>query len=188
MPDARGDQCDNCGRLYDALELKNPRSKISGTTELEIRETEHFFLDMGKMNEPLLEWIAEGKDHWRPNVINFTRGQLELRELRGRAITRDLDWGVTIPIGDYPDKRIYVWYDAVIGYLSAAVEWASSAASPRPGASGGMPTSTPTRTSTTSSARTTFPSTPSSGRACSSATTTARRTSTCPTTCPPTNT
>ena len=123
-PDARGDQCDNCGRLYDALELKNPRSKISEATDLEIRETEHFFLDMAKMNEPLLAWIQEGKEHWRPNVINFTRGQLELRELRGRAITRDLDWGVTIPVGDYPDKRIYVWYDAVIGYLSAAVEWA----------------------------------------------------------------
>ncbi len=123
-PDARGDQCDNCGRLYDALELKNPRSKISEATDLEIRETEHFFLDMAKMNEPLLVWIREGKEHWRPNVINFTRGQLELRELRGRAITRDLDWGVTIPVGDYPDKRIYVWYDAVIGYLSAAVEWA----------------------------------------------------------------
>jgi methionyl-tRNA synthetase len=121
---ARGDQCDNCGRLYDALELKNPRSKISGTTELEIRETEHFFLDMAKMNQPLLDWIGQGKEHWRPNVINFTRGQLELRELRGRAITRDLDWGVTIPIGDYPDKRIYVWYDAVIGYYSAAIEWA----------------------------------------------------------------
>lgn len=122
--DARGDQCDSCGRLYDALELKNPRSKISGATELEVRSTEHFFLDMGKMNEPLLAWIKEGKEHWRPSVLNFTRGQLELRELRGRAITRDLDWGVTIPIGNYPDKRIYVWYDAVIGYYSAAVEWA----------------------------------------------------------------
>ncbi len=121
---ARGDQCDNCGRLYDALELKNPRSKISGTTELEIRETEHFFLDMGKMNQPLLDWISTGKEHWRPNVLNFTRGQLELRELRGRAITRDLDWGITIPVGDYPEKRIYVWYDAVIGYYSAAIEWA----------------------------------------------------------------
>ena len=122
--DARGDQCDNCSRIYDALELKNPRSKISGNTALEVRETEHFFLDMGKMNEPLLAWIKEGKEHWRPNVINFTKGQLELRELRGRAITRDLDWGIDIPIGDYPTKRIYVWYDAVIGYLSAAIEWA----------------------------------------------------------------
>ncbi|MBK8046934.1 MAG: methionine--tRNA ligase [Anaerolineales bacterium] len=129
-PDARGDQCDNCGRLYDALELKNPRSKISGSTDLEVRATEHFFLDMGKMNEPLLEWIKEGKEHWRPNVINFTRGQLELRELHGRAITRDLDWGITIPIGNYPEKRIYVWYDAVIGYYSAAVEWAKLAGAP----------------------------------------------------------
>lgn len=122
-PDARGDQCDNCGRIYDALELKNPRSKITGNTELEVRETEHFFLDMAKMNDPLLEWIKVGKEHWRPNVINFTRGQLELKELRGRAITRDIDWGINIPLEGYADKRIYVWYDAVIGYLSAAVEW-----------------------------------------------------------------
>jgi methionyl-tRNA synthetase len=122
--EARGDQCDNCGRLYDALELKNPRSKITGNTNLEIRETEHFFLDLGKMNEPLLEWIAQDKEHWRPNVLNFTRGQLELRELRGRPITRDIEWGITIPVEGYPDKRIYVWYDAVIGYLSAAIEWA----------------------------------------------------------------
>ncbi len=123
-PDARGDQCDNCGRLYDALELKNPRSKITGNTELEVRETEHFFLDMAKMNGPLLEWIQHGKEHWRPNVLNFTRGQLELKELRGRPITRDIDWGVTIPLDGYPNKRIYVWYDAVIGYYSAAIEWA----------------------------------------------------------------
>ncbi len=121
--DPRGDQCDNCGRIYDALDLKDPRSKITGNTELEVRETEHFFLDMGKMNEPLLAWIAEGKEHWRPNVLNFTKGQLELRELRGRAITRDIEWGVTIPLDGYDSKRIYVWYDAVIGYLSAAVEW-----------------------------------------------------------------
>lgn len=120
---ARGDQCDNCGRLYDALELKNPRSKITGSTDLEVRETEHFFLALGKLNQPLLEWVAEGKEHWRPNVLNFTKGQLALKELRGRAITRDIDWGVTIPLAGYDSKRIYVWYDAVIGYLSAAVEW-----------------------------------------------------------------
>lgn len=122
--EARGDQCDNCGRLYDALELKNPRSKITGNINLEVRETEHFFLDMGKLNQPLLDWINEGKEHWRPNVLNFTRGQLKLEELRGRPITRDIDWGVEIPLDGYEDKRIYVWYDAVIGYLSAAVEWA----------------------------------------------------------------
>lgn len=123
-PDARGDQCDNCGRIYDALELKNPRSKITGNTNLEVRATEHFFLDMGKLNQPLLDWIQTGKEHWRANVLNFTRGQLKLEELRGRPITRDIDWGVTIPLPGYANKRIYVWYDAVIGYLSAAVEWA----------------------------------------------------------------
>jgi len=104
--------------------LKNPRSKITGNTNLEVRTTEHFFLDMGKLNQPLLDWIQEGKEHWRPNVLNFTRGQLKLEELRGRPITRDIDWGVTIPLPGYENKRIYVWYDAVIGYLSAAVEWA----------------------------------------------------------------
>ncbi len=128
--EARGDQCDNCGRLYDALELKNPRSKLTGSTELEVRETEHFFLDMGKMNEPLLEWIGEDKDHWRPNVLNFTKGQLELQDLRGRPITRDIEWGIDIPLDGYDDKRIYVWYDAVIGYLSSPVEWAKVTGEP----------------------------------------------------------
>jgi methionyl-tRNA synthetase len=123
--DARGDQCDNCGRLYDVLELKNPRSKISGNTQLEVRATEHFFLDMGKMLDPLFTWFEKDKSHWRPNVLNYTKGQLELRELRGRPITRDIDWGITIPLEGYDAKRIYVWYDAVIGYWSAAIEWAA---------------------------------------------------------------
>ncbi len=123
-PDARGDQCDNCGRIYDALELKNPRSKITGNTNLEVRATEHFFLDMGKLNQPLLDWVQQDKAYWRANVLNFTLGQLKLEALRGRPITRDIDWGVTIPLAGYETKRIYVWYDAVIGYLSAAVEWA----------------------------------------------------------------
>ncbi len=123
--EARGDQCDNCGRLYDALELTNTRSKLSGSTALEVRETEHFFLDLGALNEPLLEWIGSGKEHWRNNVLNFTQGQLNLKELRGRAITRDIDWGVAIPVEGYESKCIYVWYDAVQGYLSAAIEWAA---------------------------------------------------------------
>ena len=123
--EARGDQCDNCGRLYDALELTDTRSKLSGSTELEVRETEHFFLDLGVLNEPLLKWIGSGKDHWRNNVLNFTQGQLNLKELRGRAITRDIDWGIAIPIEGYDSKCIYVWYDAVQGYLSAAIEWAA---------------------------------------------------------------
>lgn len=123
--EARGDQCDNCGRLYDALELTDTRSKLSGSTDLEVRETEHFFLDLGALNEPLLEWIGSGKEHWRNNVLNFTQGQLNLKELRGRAITRDIDWGIAIPIEGYESKCIYVWYDAVQGYLSAAIEWAA---------------------------------------------------------------
>ena len=123
--EARGDQCDNCGRLYDALELTDTRSKLSGSSELEVRETEHFFLDLGALNEPLLEWIGSDKEHWRNNVLNFTQGQLNLKELRGRAITRDIDWGIDIPIEGYESKCIYVWYDAVQGYLSAAIEWAA---------------------------------------------------------------
>ena len=123
--EARGDQCDNCGRLYDALELTDTRSKLSGSSELEVRETEHFFLDLGALNEPLLEWIGSDKEHWRNNVLNFTQGQLNLKELRGRAITRDIDWGIDIPLEGYESKCIYVWYDAVQGYLSAAIEWAA---------------------------------------------------------------
>ncbi len=128
--EARGDQCDSCGAIYDATELKNPRSKISGSTDLEVRETEHFFLDLGKVNEPLLEWVGTGKDHWRTNVRNFTKAQLAERKLRGRPITRDISWGVEIPEPGYESKRIYVWYDAVIGYLSASKEWASLSGDP----------------------------------------------------------
>jgi len=128
--DARGDQCDHCGRTYDAIELILPRCKNCGYSDIEARKTEHFFLDLGKLNEPLLEWIRQDKEHWRPNVLNFTRTQLESGELRGRPITRDIDWGVTIPVEGFEDKRIYVWYDAVIGYLSATKEWAKITGDP----------------------------------------------------------
>lgn len=122
---ARGDQCDNCGKTYDATALIRPRCKFCGGVHIEIRQAEHFFLDLGVLNEPLLAWINDGhKEHWRPNVLNFTRARLESRELRGRPITRDIQWGVTIPLPGYENKRIYVWYDAVIGYLSASKEWA----------------------------------------------------------------
>ncbi|GAB4319311.1 MAG: methionine--tRNA ligase [Candidatus Sumerlaeia bacterium] len=128
--EARGDQCDQCGATLDARELINPRSKISGATRLEVRDTEHFYLELDKLNDPLLEWISRGKDHWRPQVINFARAELEKRELRPRSITRDLNWGITIPLPGYETKRIYVWYDAVIGYLSAAREWAAITGEP----------------------------------------------------------
>lgn len=122
--EARGDQCDQCGRTYEAVELKNPRSRITGNTSLEVRETEHYFLDLSKLQEPLRAWLQDGKTHWRPNVIHFARTQVEQTELRGRPITRDMEWGVTIPLPNTDGKCIYVWYDAVIGYLSAAKEWA----------------------------------------------------------------
>ncbi len=123
---ARGDQCDACGRIYETITLIKPRCKLCGGSHIEIRETEHFFLDLAKLNDPLLVWINDGhKDHWRPNVMNATRSRLESRELRGRPITRDLSWGVTIPVPGFEEKRIYVWYDAVIGYLAASKEWAT---------------------------------------------------------------
>ena len=119
--DARGDQCDNCGRPLDALELKQPRCRFCGATPV-IRETEHFFLDLPKFSDELSEWLAD-KPMWRANVINFARSLLR-SGLRPRAITRDIDWGVEVPVEDFEDKVIYVWFDAVIGYLSATIEWA----------------------------------------------------------------
>ncbi len=122
-PEARGDQCDNCGNQLDPTDLIEPRSRIDGTAPV-FRETEHFFLDLPAFKERLAEWIG-GQDHWRPNVRKFSLGLV--KELKPRPITRDLDWGVPIPLPgleDRDDKRIYVWFDAVIGYLSAAVEWA----------------------------------------------------------------
>ena len=121
--DARGDQCDNCGRTLDPVDLIAPRSKLSGATP-EIRETTHFFLDLPKFTEPLLVWLDSHADHWRPNVVAFTRNWIR-EGLKARAITRDIDWGVPIPLEGFADKRIYVWFDAVIGYLSASIEWAA---------------------------------------------------------------
>ncbi len=122
--EARGDQCDECGRTLDATELVGPRCKACGGTPVP-RETEHFFLDLAKLNGPLLEWINTDKEHWRQNVLSFARTMLESGELRGRPITRDIAWGIPVPLEGYDDKRIYVWFDAVIGYLSATVEWAN---------------------------------------------------------------
>ena len=128
---ARGDQCDNCGRAYDATALINPRCAYCGKSDIELRNTEHFFLDLGKANAALLAWLNDGqKNHWRANVINATRARLESGELRGRPITRDMSWGVTIPVPGFEGKRIYVWYDAVIGYLSASKEWAAITGAP----------------------------------------------------------
>ncbi len=128
---ARGDQCDTCGRTYDATALLRPRCKNCGGRNIEVRNTEHFFLDLAKLNDPLLAWINDGrKNHWRPSVLNATRARLESRELRGRPITRDIAWGITIPVPGFEEKRIYVWYDAVIGYLAASREWAEITGQP----------------------------------------------------------
>ncbi len=121
---ARGDQCDNCGRLLNAAELINPRCRFCGNTP-ELRETEHFFLDLAKLNKTLLDWIMKDKEHWRASVLNFTRAQIQSGELRGRPITRDIEWGIPVPVEGFEHKRIYVWYDAVIGYFSAPREWAN---------------------------------------------------------------
>lgn len=124
---ARGDQCDNCGRPLDATELIKPRCKFDGSAPV-VRETEHFFLDLPAFTERLSEWLQD-KDYWRPNVLNFTNNMLK-DGLRPRPITRDMEWGVEVPVEGYEDKRIYVWFEAVIGYLSATIEWADNHGQP----------------------------------------------------------
>ncbi|MDP8925228.1 MAG: methionine--tRNA ligase [Chloroflexota bacterium] len=124
---ARGDQCDNCGKLLDPVQLINPRSRFSGETPV-IRETTHFFFDLPKLNERLIEW-ARPKTYWRQNAYRFTINFLE-GGLQPRAITRDLEWGVPIPLEGFEDKRIYVWFEAVTGYLSASVDWAERQGDP----------------------------------------------------------
>ena len=129
-PSARGDQCDNCGNQLDPADLINPRSKINGETPV-FRETEHYFLDLPAFAEVLGTWLQAKAGHWRPNVLKFSLNLLD--DLQPRAITRDLDWGVPVPLDgwrDRPDKRIYVWFDAVIGYLSASIEWARRSGDP----------------------------------------------------------
>jgi methionyl-tRNA synthetase len=127
-PEARGDQCDNCGKLLEPAELIDPRSKASGDTNLEARETEHYFLDLAGLRDQLDAYLASGKDHWRPAVINFARNYVQ--DLHGRPITRDIDWGIPIPLPGYEGKCLYVWFEAVIGYFSASVEWAKNQGTP----------------------------------------------------------
>jgi methionyl-tRNA synthetase len=126
---ARGDQCDNCGNQLDAAELINPVSRINGEKPKFV-ETEHLFLDLPAFTDSLGKWLSTRTD-WRPNVLNFTRNLVD--DMRPRPITRDLDWGVKIPLDgwrDQPLKRFYVWFDAVIGYFSASVEWARRSGDP----------------------------------------------------------
>ena len=122
--EARGDQCDSCGKTLDPEELINPISKISGN-KAEFKETEHFFLKLSLLEDQLASWLDE-KEGWRPHVINWAKSFVK-DGLQDRAITRDLDWGIEIPVDDLGSgKKIYVWFEAVIGYLSASKEWAKN--------------------------------------------------------------
>lgn len=126
---ARGDQCDNCGNQLDPADLINPVSKINGETP-EFRETEHFLLDLPSLADALGDWLRT-RDSWRPNVLKFSLNLLD--DLRPRAMTRDIDWGIPIPVEGWQDnnaKKLYVWFDAVIGYLSASIEWAYRSGEP----------------------------------------------------------
>ena len=128
-PDARGDQCDNCGITLDPVDLIGPVHVRSGVRyPVEVRDAEHLFFRLSAFTEALSDWI-EPKDHWRANVRNFTRGILR-EGLKDRAVSRDIEWGIPIPIAGFEDKRVYVWFEAVMGYLSASKEWAAQSGSP----------------------------------------------------------
>ncbi|WP_448760309.1 methionine--tRNA ligase [Actinomyces oricola] len=127
---ARGDQCDTCGNQLDPTDLVNPRSRINGETPAFVDST-HWFLDLPALAQALGEWLheREASGTWRPNVIKFSQNLLE--DIRPRAMTRDIDWGIPVPgWEDQPSKRLYVWFDAVVGYLSASIEWARRSGDP----------------------------------------------------------
>jgi methionyl-tRNA synthetase len=126
---ARGDQCDACGKTLDPKDLKDPVSKLDPGNPVTFRDTEHFFFLLSKLQPALERYVAATAGHWRANTINFTREWLK-EGLQDRAITRDLTWGVPIPLPGYDDKRIYVWFEAVCGYLTASIEWAAAQGKP----------------------------------------------------------
>lgn len=126
---ARGDQCDNCGNQLDAIDLINPHSRINGEKP-QFVESSHFFLDLPAFVDALGDWLRT-RTEWRPNVLKFSLNLLD--DVRPRAMTRDIDWGIPVPLPgweDNPNKRLYVWFDAVIGYLSASIEWARRTGDP----------------------------------------------------------
>ena len=129
-PDARGDQCENCGTFLNPMELINPRSKVTGEPPV-VRETSHLYFPLGEFQPRLEEYVAErdARDGWKDNVLNYCRSWFK-EGLQDRAITRDLDWGVKIPLPGYESKVIYVWFDAVLGYISSTKEWAQRTGKP----------------------------------------------------------
>ncbi|MDP6647722.1 MAG: methionine--tRNA ligase [Dehalococcoidales bacterium] len=122
-PSARGDQCDTCGKPLNTIELVKPHCRTCGTPP-QFKDSEHFFLKLTAFTDRLLSWVKQ-QTHWRPNVLNFTLSFLK-EGLKDRAITRDIEWGISVPLPGYEGKRLYVWFEAVIGYLSASKEWAKS--------------------------------------------------------------
>ncbi len=121
---ARSDQCDNCGNVLEPEKLINPRAK-TGDGALELRETEHFYLDLSKLEPDVIKFLQERAEHMRDTVLGESLGKIEAEGLKPRPITRDLDWGIPVPVEGWTEagKRIYVWFEAVIGYLSAPIEW-----------------------------------------------------------------
>ena len=127
--EARGDQCDRCGSLLDAVDLINPRSKGDGSQPV-LRDTEHFFFDLGAFTDRLLPYLEAHAGHWRPNVVKFTRNYVDAG-LKGRPVTRDIEWGIPVPLEGWEHKRLYVWFEAVMGYFTASVEWAQAVGQPQ---------------------------------------------------------
>ena len=126
---ARSDQCDRCGNVLEPEKLLTPKSKVDGSTP-ELRETEHFYLDLSKQEPDVINFLRQRSTYMRETVLGESLGKIEAEGLKARPITRDLDWGIPVPVDGWDDKRLYVWFEAVIGYLSAAVEWAKVSGQP----------------------------------------------------------
>ncbi len=129
-PEARGDQCERCGSYLNPTELINPRSKISGEVPV-LRETSHLFFPLGEFQSRLEAYIRErsARDGWKENVLKYCQSWFK-DGLQDRAVTRDLDWGVKIPLKGYESKVLYVWFDAVLGYISSTKEWSQRIGKP----------------------------------------------------------
>ncbi|MCK9408380.1 MAG: methionine--tRNA ligase [Bacteroidetes bacterium] len=125
---ARGDQCDNCGKYYDQLDLKNPKSLITGKTPV-VKKTKHWYFTLGRFQKKLEAFVEGHSADWKDNVLQQTRSWLK-EGLQERAVTRDLSWGIPVPIDGAEGKVIYVWFDAVLGYISSTKEWAIQQGTP----------------------------------------------------------
>lgn len=128
---ARSDQCDQCGNVLEPDKLVNPKSKWAGDTSTpELRETEHFYIDLSKLEPKVIEFLKARSAYMRETVLGESLGKISAEGLKPRPITRDLDWGIPVPVAGWEGKCLYVWFEAVIGYLSAAIEWAQISGQP----------------------------------------------------------